>query len=268
MGRVYEVASVRDGRRFALKVVGDAPTGDALTRFTREAELASRVAHPNVVSIADFDVGDDGLPFLVMDLVGGVPLEGHRHRFGDVPWALGLVAQISNGLQAIHARGIVHRDLKPANVLLSDGETVARITDFGISCAVPSPDDAPTAPLGSSFDRDGELTKTGLVLGTPSYMAPELAGGSRDATPAADVFALAVLAYELFAGRRPFVEPAFIAAQRGERAVLPAGLRDLAPLVPPGLATLIDEALTCDPPLRPPPRAFARACNGFAARAA
>ncbi len=268
MGRVFEVASVRDGRRLALKVVGDAPTGEALTRFTREAELASRVSHPNVVSIVDFDVGEDGLPFLVMDLVEGEPLEGHRARFGDVPWALGVIAQVANGLQAIHARGIVHRDLKPSNVLLSEGESLARITDFGISCAVPSSDEPITAPLRGLPERGAELTKTGLVLGTPSYMAPELAHGSRDATPAADVFSLAVLAYELLAGCRPFAEPAFVAAQRGERAFPATRLRELAPEVPAVLADLIDGALRCDPPLRPAARAFARACSGVPARAA
>ena len=260
MGRVYEVTSVRDGRRLALKVVGSAPTEEALSRFTREAELAARVVPPDRhVSIVDFDVGDDGLPFLVMDFVAGVPLEGHRHRFGDVPWALGLLAQIAEGLEAIHARGIVHRDLKPANVLLSESETVARITDFGISCAAPSPDDELTAPATMPGDPGAMLTKTGLVLGTPAYMAPELAYGARDATPAVDAFGFAVMAYELLAGRRPFAEPAILAAQRGERALPVAYLGDLVPAVPAALADLIDDALRSDPPRRPSAHDFARA---------
>jgi serine/threonine-protein kinase len=256
MGRVYEVTSVRDGRRRALKVVGDAPTDEALSRFTREAELAARVVHPNVVSIVDFDVGEDGLPFIVMDLVVGVPLEGHRHRFGDVPWALGLLGQIAAGLEAIHARGIVHRDLKPANVLLENDSL--RITDFGISCAAPTADDEVTAPATMGADLGGTLTKTGLVLGTPAYMAPELAHGARDATPAADAFGFAVMAFELLSGRRPFTEPAFLAAQRGERAIPFARLGELVPEVPDALADLVDRALRSDPPLRPSSHTFAR----------
>jgi serine/threonine-protein kinase len=272
MGRVYAVRSVRDGRRWALKVVGTLPTGEALTRFAREAEHAARVVHPAVVSVVDFDVGDDGLPFFVMDLVEGSSLEGVRDRFGDVAWGLGLLAQVASGLEAIHAQGIVHRDLKPGNVLLTDEMRTARITDFGISCAARKPGDDTTGPASMVTDlgrsRGTGLTRTGLILGTPAYMAPELALGARDATPAADVFSFAVMTFELLAGKRPFAEPAFIAAQHGQRVRPEAKLRDLAPSVPAAVADLVDYALVCDPPLRPAAAAFIEALEGAAARAA
>jgi serine/threonine protein kinase len=99
-------------------------------------------------------------------------------------------------------------------------------------------------------------------------MAPELAHGVRDATPAADAFGFAVMAFELLSGRRPFAEPPFVAAQRGERAFPTARLRDLAPSIPVLVAQLVDEALRCDPPLRPSAETFARAFSGALARAA
>jgi hypothetical protein len=283
MGRVYEVTSARDGRKLALKVVGKRATDEALSRFAREAELAARVVHPNVVSVVDFDVADDGLPFLVMELVAGETLERHRARFGDVSWALGVLAQIARGLEAIHAQAIVHRDLKPANVLVTNAtgdDTHARITDFGISRAAQPHVEAHVTPSNDVTLRDsapplmdGELpttplTQTGLILGTPAYMAPELASGARDATPVADSFAFAVMAFEMLTRAYPFAEPPVIAVQRGGRAVPTTSLRDAAPLVPEAFADLVDAALRCDPPLRPTAQAFANALRAAVPRAA
>ena len=288
MGRVYEVTSARDGRKLALKVVGQRATDEALSRFAREAELAALVVHPNVVSVVDFDVADDGLPFLVMELVEGETLERHRGRFGDVPWALGVLAQIAAGLEAIHARAIVHRDLKPANVLVADAAsgTHARITDFGISrAAAPHADADPHATpsndvtLRDVSDPDSEtrpterasptpLTEAGLILGTPKYMAPELANGAHDATPVADSFAFAVIAFELLTRVYPFDESPVVAAQRGARAFPIAPLCDVVPEAPRAFTELVDAALRCDPPLRPSARAFAHALRKAVPRAA
>jgi len=282
MGRVYEVTSAREGRKLALKVVGKRATDEALSRFAREAELAARVVHPNVVSVVDFDVAEDGLPFLVMELVAGETLERHRARFGDVPWALGVLAQIASGLEAIHARAIVHRDLKPANVLVTNAtsadETHARITDFGISRAADALGDMHVTPSNDVTIRDAtnvdgdarstRLTQAGLILGTPAYMAPELANGARDATPVADSFAFAVMAFELLTRTYPFDEPPMLAAQRGGRAIPTRSLRDAAPRVPEAFADLVDAALRCDPPLRPSARAFASALRAVVPRAA
>jgi serine/threonine-protein kinase len=112
------------------------------------------------------------------------------------------------------------------------------------------------------------LTETGLLLGTPAYMAPELAFGARDATPIADVFALAVVAFELLTGRRPFLEPAILAAQRGERAHPAGRVGAFASGVPEALADLIDRALDGDPPVRPSAGAFVRAIEHALRRAA
>jgi hypothetical protein len=268
MGRVYEVTRERDGARFALKVMGRAATGETIARFAREAELAARVSHPNVVSIVDFDVSDEGVPFLVMDLVAGASLAKHRDRYGDVAWACAVLAQVAAGLDAVHARGIVHRDVKPGNVLVEGVPAVkARITDFGVSCVAPTMDDSVTQDTIVD-DATAELTGTGLILGTPAYMAPELARGARHATPAADVFAFAVLAFELLTGRYPFAEPPVTAERRGARATPFAALRELAPDAPAELADAIDATLRCDPPLRPPASRFVRLLGATTARAA
>lgn len=144
MGAVYEVERPLDGRRFAMKVAHDL-AGDALVRLAREARMAAQVSHPNVVGIVDVDVATAGFLFLVIELVEGttlpdkLPGEGEPRR--EARWALDVLAQVARGLCALHAQGIVHRDLKPTNVLLTGSieRPVAKITDFGISRALPQP---------------------------------------------------------------------------------------------------------------------------------
>jgi hypothetical protein len=195
VGAVHEVERLTDSRRFALKTLHGNVETEAMARFAREAEIAARLDHPNLVPVIDFGVTDGGL-FLVMELIGGGSLESDRAKFGDSAWAIPILGQIASGLAAIHDLGIVHRDLKPENILISDG--VARIADFGLASLHADR----VAEVGA-----GRLTHAGELFGTFDYMAPELAGGSRQAGPASDVFAFGVLAYEMTVGSKPYTEP-------------------------------------------------------------
>lgn len=189
MGEIYRATDELLGRVVAVKVLADRYAEDVgvRERFTREALAAARLSgRPNVVTI--FDVGEsEGRPFIVMAYLGGGSLED-RIRGGRVQTgqALDWLEQAAVALDAAHAEGVVHRDVKPANLLL-DGADNVHVADFGIASA---------AGMDS-------LTKTGTVIGTAAYLSPEQAQGER-ATPGSDRYALAVVAWELLTGRRPF----------------------------------------------------------------
>ncbi len=240
MGEVHEVERLADYRRLALKVMTRAANRDGLVRFAREAQIAAQLDHPNVVAALDVGVTRSGTLFLVMQLVAGTTLAAQRHRYGDVRWAAPILLQIARALAAMHAHGIVHRDLKPANVLI-DGSAV-KVADFGI---------ASLADVDTSQGRHGGLTRTGAVMGTPLYMAPELAQGARGAKPMADVFSLGVVAYELLANRLPFPSPVVLEALGGRALPALMPLAQAAPGTPAALAGFVDRCLSESPEARP-----------------
>jgi serine/threonine-protein kinase len=256
VGRVYEVERAVDGQRFALKVLGgDSGFFDStsLARLAREAALAAEIAHPNVVAVIDADVSSEGYVFVVMELVSGTTLRAASGRYGDAAWALPILHQIASGLAAIHARGIVHRDLKPANVLLSDeadGHVRAKIADFGIARerrdASESGPPTHVDPMARPASLDASLTQTGVVLGTPLYMAPEVARGADRATTRSDIFSFGVIAYELLTGKRPHGEVWF--AQLGASA---DPLATKVPDLPRAITTTLDRCLSVEPAARP-----------------
>jgi serine/threonine-protein kinase len=191
MGVVYRARQVRLDRPVALKMVlaGGHAGAAELARFRTEAESVARLQHPNIVQI--HEVGESGgLPFFSLEYCGGGSLD---RQLNGTPWparkAAELVETLARAVHAAHRAGVVHRDLKPANVLLTrDGQP--KITDFG---------------LAKRLDVEKGQTQSGSILGTPSYMAPEQAGGkTREIGPAADVYALGAILYELLTGRPPF----------------------------------------------------------------
>ncbi|HWE22456.1 MAG TPA: serine/threonine-protein kinase, partial [Myxococcales bacterium] len=190
MGDVFRATDELLGRRVAVKVLADRYSWDEgiRERFTREALAAARLSgQPGAITI--FDVGEwSGRPFIVMELLPGGSLEDRLRGSGAQPPAQALrwLAQAAAAIDAAHARGIVHRDIKPANLLL-DGAGNVHVADFGIASA---------AGLDS-------LTLTGTVLGTAGYLSPEQARGERAGRPS-DIYSLAVVAYELLSGERPF----------------------------------------------------------------
>jgi eukaryotic-like serine/threonine-protein kinase len=190
MGEIYRATDTSLGRAVAIKVLDDRYARDesVRARFTREALAAARLSgNANIVTI--YDVGEhNGRPFIVMEYLAGGSLEEKLRGRGAVPpgQALEWLEQAAAALDAAHREGVVHRDVKPANLLLDRNERV-HVADFGIASA---------AGMDS-------LTQTGTVLGTASYLSPEQAQGERT-TAASDLYSLAVVAFELFTGHRPF----------------------------------------------------------------
>jgi len=235
MGEIFRATDETLGRSVAVKVLAERFAGDEAVRerFTREALAAARLSgRPNVVTI--FDVGEwAGRPYIVMEFLGGGSLDD-RLRAGRVPTgqALTWLEQAATALDAAHAEGVVHRDVKPGNLLLDCDDNV-HVADFGIASA---------AGLDS-------LTKTGTVLGTAGYLSPEQAQGER-ATPASDRYGLAVVAWELLTGERPFKgDTAAAEAAAHVHAEIPSiseRRRDL----PPGLDGVFRRALAKDPAQR------------------
>jgi serine/threonine-protein kinase len=200
MGAVWEATHLRlPGKRVAIKVllgVAD-PGSEVYLRFRREAEIASRLGHPNIVEVHDFNLLPSGKPYLVLEFLEGESLEARLARGPlTLEQALSIARQIGSALQAAHIHGVVHRDLKPANVFLVstvvDGEPAiqVKVLDFGISKI-----------RGSQTLQ----TKDMILLGTPQYMAPEQAQGRNTEIDArTDEFALGAIVYETLTGKPPF----------------------------------------------------------------
>jgi serine/threonine-protein kinase len=243
-GTVYKVRRLSDATILALKRVTRSTDAMTVARLAREAQLVATVRHPNVVDIVDVDIATYGWVFMVMELVEGQPLRKARARYGDVPWALGVLAQIAAGLEAVHAAGIVHRDLKPSNVLL-DGE-VAKLADFGISALAAA---RPTDPEKTLQDDKEALTETGALLGTPLYMAPEALRGAEHVTAASDVFAFGVIAFELVTGKLPFGELPAAVRMTSRSQPPPPSLRPT--LLPDEIADLFERCMATHPAARP-----------------
>lgn len=193
MGRVYEARHTRlNTKRFAVKLLHHdlARQPEVVTRFQREAESASVLAHPNIVGVYDVNTSSDGRPYIVAELLQGQELGSYLEKVGRLPIseAVHIVRQVARALGAAHAHGIVHRDVKPENVFLANPNATVKVLDFGISKVA---------------EASESLTKTGTVMGTPDYMPPEQARGDRvDAR--ADIYAVGAILYRAVTGRKPF----------------------------------------------------------------
>jgi hypothetical protein len=237
MGIVYRARQVGLDRVVALKMLllGAAAGPEDLARFRREAEAIARLRHPNVVQI--YQVGEhNGLPYFSLEFCAGGSLARQTGgRPQPVLRAAELVATLARAVQAAHEAGVVHRDLKPGNVLL-DADGTPKITDFG---------------LAKKLDGAGGLTQTGVVLGTPSYVAPEACSGAKDVGPAADVWALGAILYELLTGRPPFRGATALDTLMQVVSEAPVPPSRLRPGIPPALEAICLRCLEKDPGRRP-----------------
>ncbi|MEK6612142.1 MAG: serine/threonine-protein kinase [Gemmatimonadota bacterium] len=255
MGIVFKAREVTLEREVALKVLAFDPmlNPEAFVRFEREARLAARLDHPNIVPI--FAVGKgEGIAFYTMRFVRGGSLEGLLADKGALPLdhAVRLLRDVASALDFAHAQGVVHRDIKPANILISDSGH-AMVADYGIARAFGG--DETTSTSGSH---------TGVV-GSPAYMAPEQWRGERP-DGRADQYALGVLAFELLAGRRPFADVSMQELLRMHLGEEPPALKSVRKGLPPNVSLAIQRAMAKEPADRfPNSMAFIDALAGDAA---
>ena len=223
------------GRLVALKRVHALGDGRGRARVRREALVGASVSHPNLVSVYDVAVGEDGEQVIVMEYVEGETLRDALGRGSGlgVAEALRVVRGVGAGLDAIHRRGIVHRDVKPANILLGSSGAV-KLADLGIASAI---------------DRT-RITTDGAVLGTFSYMAPEQLDGARPSA-AVDVYALAAVAFEVLSGRKARVERNPVALAHALATQPPPDLSTVCPWAPRAAAELLAGGMSRDPSRRP-----------------
>jgi serine/threonine protein kinase len=236
MGRVYEARHQRlPTKRFAVKMLHPdlARQPDVVTRFQREAEASSVLSHPNVVDVYDVSSSADGRPYIVAELLQGEELGNHLDRVGKMTpsAAAHVVRQVCAALGAAHAAGIVHRDVKPENVFLSGDGTHVKVLDFGIS------------KVGDN--KDG-LTKTGTVMGTPDYMAPEQARGDK-VDSRADIYAVGAILYRALTGRKPFEGRDPMATLTAVLTEEPPRPSELSGGVPLSLELVIQKAMAKSP---------------------
>jgi eukaryotic-like serine/threonine-protein kinase len=236
MGSVYEARHAGLGTPVAIKVLlsqlAKVPT--VADRFRREAQVSATLKHPHVIQVTDVDQLPDGRPYLVMELLKGQTLQEHMEQNKSLSReeAVDIGLQILLGLECAHGLGVVHRDLKPGNVFLDEQGVgrVAKLLDFGIAKVRASPE----------FQA---LTRPGMVMGTPEYMAPEQAFSSDQADARSDIYSVGVMLYEMLSGKLPATGslPLAVAHQIVTHKVRP--LSELCPGLPQGLLNLVHRAM-------------------------
>lgn len=237
---VFAGVDMRSGGQVAIKRIAlpagldAAARADWHARLRREAEVAMRLAHPDILAVLESGLTEHWA-WMVMERVHGADLSRYTQRSRLLPEALVLRigARLGAALAHAHGQGIVHRDLKPANVLVDLAQGQVKLADFGVA-----------------RQDDAQLTRTGLTLGTPSYMAPELLAGDT-ASPASDAYALGVMAYELLAGRRPHQASTLGELLRATSQQPPTPLGSLRPDLPPAVLQSVMALLARQPQQRP-----------------
>ncbi len=247
MGRVYEAWHTRiKKKRYAIKVLHPefARSPEVLSRFQREAEAAACLSHPNAVGVYDVALTPQGWPYLVCDFLEGIDFSVHLRKHAPLSAAVAkhIVLQVCDALVEAHANGVVHRDLKPQNVfLVGDFEhgvptfPNAKVLDFGLSRFLDS--------------SDSELTKTGMVMGTPSYMAPEQARGER-VDHRCDIYGVGALFYAALTGRPPFKTETPQATILAVMNDVPPRPSSLNPDIPTAVEFVVQRAMAKEPDQR------------------
>jgi tetratricopeptide (TPR) repeat protein/tRNA A-37 threonylcarbamoyl transferase component Bud32 len=238
MGVIYRARQRHSRRIVALKRIlsYQAESQETLVRFRREAEAAASLDHPNVLPIYEVSESEDGLPFFSMKFaVGGSLLDAARSLRNDPRRIVALIAKVTRAVQCAHVQGILHRDLKPGNILL-DGRGEPLVSDFG---------------LAKWLDTSSDLTRTLMIFGTPGYIAPEQAhGAAKNLTPAADIYSIGAVLFDLFTGRTPFLgEHALAVIKQAVDKPAPK-LRTLAPLADRDVETICAKCLEREPQAR------------------
>ncbi|MFL6599167.1 MAG: protein kinase domain-containing protein [Chthoniobacterales bacterium] len=238
MGVIYRARQRHSRRIVALKrmVSYHADSRETLERFRREAEAAASLDHPNILPIYEVGQGEDGLPFFSMKYAAGGSLQKAEPALrSELRECVRLMAKVARAVQYAHEHGLLHRDLKPGNILL-DGRGEPFVTDFG---------------LAKWLDTSTDLTRTLAIFGTPGYIAPEQAKGpAANLTPAADVYSLGAILFDLFTGRPPFLgEHALAVIQQASEKPAPK-LRSLAPAFDRDLETICARCLEREPQAR------------------
>ena len=241
MAAVYEAQHLVVKRRFAVKVLRAdfSQRREILQRFQREAETAGRLESENIAAAVDFGIANDGSPFIVMEYLVGESLDAMLARERSLPIgrAADLCVQACKGVYAAHSAGIIHRDLKPQNLFVcrrEDGTDLLKVLDFGI------------AKLEAT-EAQSAATRTGMVLGTPSYMSPEQARGDRDVDHRIDVYGLGAVLYELLSGQKPHPGESHNAILHHITTQPAFPLADLAPALPHALVEIVHRALAPHP---------------------
>ena len=241
MGTVYEAEHLGLARLVAIKVLSpsQAKKRVAVKRFQQEARAAGAIGHPNICEVYDLGSLDDGSPYLVMEKLVGTTLADRISREGGLPFdeITDVMMQVLSGLIAAHDKGIVHRDIKPENIFLArrvGSPPIVKILDFGVSKMMPQ---------FQGGDEQLDLTRTGMVMGTPYYMSPEQARGERNLDGRVDVYACGVMMYEAIVGKRPFLAPNYNALLLAIINTTPRALREARPATPPAFEKIVAHAM-------------------------
>jgi serine/threonine protein kinase len=231
MGVVYKGIHKDIEQTVAIKVLYPQYAKDEnfRERFKREAKVQAKLHHPNVVNILNYLEDEDGNMYIVMEYVGGGSLED-KMRTGKISLSdsVSVIIQVLNALSYMHSNGIIHRDIKPSNIMFAD--SIVKVSDFGIA-----------KPMS-----DKGLTKTGAIVGTVWYMAPEIIKGEIP-TPASDLYAVGVILYQLLTGRTPFYGKTDFEVMKSHLEKEPQPPETLNPNLPPGTWDLVKKALAKSP---------------------
>lgn len=238
MAVVYEAQHNKLGRRVALKMMHDAfqHDDDLLARFSREAQIVSKLEHPHIVPLYDFDE-HEGIPYLIMKFIDGQTLKWHMRKAAlPLEEVVRIGQAVAQALTYAHTHGVLHRDIKPGNVILADDGTVY-LTDFGLARVLAQGESSLSA---------------GMIVGTPHYIAPEQASGEQAVGAAADVYSLGVMLYEMLVGRVPFAAEMTHAILHDHIYTPPPLPSELNPEIPVQVEQVLLRALEKDPAARYP----------------